>query len=85
METDVEMSEGGSNTFTELDRVEGGDEEKEGVDEAKMGVGNPIKESHADVDSDVSSWPSDTDEEKEDAKFLAVRKDKKDVELSTGS
>jgi hypothetical protein len=34
---------------------------------------------------DDPSWPSDTDEEKEDAKYLAVRKDKKDLELSTGA
>ena len=55
---------------------------KEGEDNQIL-AGNPIS-TKGYPDSDDSSWPSDTDEEKEDAKYLAVRKDKKDVELSTG-
>jgi hypothetical protein len=58
-------------------------ERKQGEDN-QMLAGNPIS-TKGYPDSDDSSWPSDTDEEKEDAKYLAVRKDKKDIELSTGS
>lgn len=60
-------------------------ERKQGEDN-QMLAGNPSPISTKEYpDSDDSSWPSDTDEEKEEAKYLAVRKDKKDIELSTGS
>jgi hypothetical protein len=50
----------------------------EGKGKGKLGI---IQDKYP----DDLSCPSDTDEEKEDAKYLAVRKDKKDLELSTGS
>jgi hypothetical protein len=86
----VEGDEGDEGDEKDVDDAKVGDgkvspngDRKEGEDN-QMLAGNPIS-TKGYPDLDDSSWPSNTDTEKEDAKYLAARKDKKDVELSTGS